>query len=336
MFGEASPPGIQEAIKSILHIEKDEFEERYLGFPTPEGRMKRGKFQSLQEKIWKRIIQWGETFLSSGGKEIMIKAVLQAIPVYVMGIFKLPESVCEDLNKLTRQFWWGSQDGRRKTHWKAWDVLMKSKQSGGMGFRDIRWFNQALLARQAWRLIESPDSLSARVLKAKYYPNGSLIDTDFGGNASPGWKGVEYGLVLLKQGLIWRIGNGKSMKIWRDPWLPREFTRRPITVKRHCRLKWVSELIDENGAWDVAKVSQYFWNVDAEEILKIRLPYRETEDFISWNPDKNGRFLVRSAYHLALRLASKDESSSSSSICAKNSWDLIWKCEVPHKVKIFF
>lgn len=67
MFGEASPPVVQETIKGILQIEKDSFEEKYLSFPTPEVRMNKGKFQSLQEKIWKRVIQWGENPLSSGG-----------------------------------------------------------------------------------------------------------------------------------------------------------------------------------------------------------------------------------------------------------------------------
>lgn len=71
-----------------------------------------------------------------------------------------------------------------------------------MGFQDIRLFNQALLPRQAWRLIEFSDSLCARVLKAKYYPNGSLSDTTFGGTASPSWKSVERGLELLKQGVV--------------------------------------------------------------------------------------------------------------------------------------
>lgn len=74
--------------------------------------------------------------LSSGGTEIFIKSVLQAIPVYVMVIFRLPDSVCEDLNRLTRNFWWGATNGERKIHWGSWDNLIKPKNQGGLGFRD--------------------------------------------------------------------------------------------------------------------------------------------------------------------------------------------------------
>ncbi|XP_073355415.1 uncharacterized protein [Aegilops tauschii subsp. strangulata] len=65
---------------------------------------------------------------------------------------------------------------------------------------------------QAWRLIENPQSLCAQVLKAKYYPNGFLVDTVFTDNASSTWQAVEYGLELLKKGIIWRIGNGSQIK----------------------------------------------------------------------------------------------------------------------------
>lgn len=314
MFGDVSSAERKQSIKQILQISSDGFEDKYLGFPTPEGRMHKGKFQCLQERICKRIMQWGENYLSSGGKEILIKAVLQAIPVYVMGMFKLPESVCEELTKLTRNFWWGSEKGKRKTHWKSWDSLTKPKQCGGMGFRNYKLFNQALLARQAWRLIDRPHSLCARVLKAKYYPNGSLIDTSFSGNASPGWRAIEYGLELLKQGIIWRIGNGCSVRIWRDPWLPRDLSRRPITLKGNCRLKWVSDLIDQNGKWKENLISQVFSPLDVETIRNIRVSARGEEDFVAWHPDKLGRFSVRSAYNLAVRLANTDGGSCSAGV----------------------
>ena len=73
------------------------------------------------------------------------------------------------------------------------------KSKGGMGFRDMHAFNQALLAKQAWHLLESSDNLCARLLRAKYYPNGNLMDTVSAGNVSAVWRGIVHGLQLLKK-----------------------------------------------------------------------------------------------------------------------------------------
>lgn len=196
-------------------------------------------------------------------------------------------------------------------------------------------FNQALLARQAWRLLEFPNSLCARVLKAKYFPNGSLIDTTFSSNVSPTWRAIIYGLELLKKGIIWRVGNGQSIRMWRDPWIPRDHSRRPVTMRGNCRLKWVSDLIGQDGTWDVAQIRRCFLNIDIELILSICLSPRQEEDFLAWHPDKSGRFSVRSAYNLACRLANTEGSSSSFALHSRKSWDLIWKCKLPQKIKIF-
>lgn len=72
---------------------------------------------------------------------------------YVMGIFELPASFHEDYMKWIRNFWWGEDENHRKVHWSSWDNLIQPKQHGGMGFRDTRLFNQALLAR-----LTSPES----------------------------------------------------------------------------------------------------------------------------------------------------------------------------------
>lgn len=124
-------------------------------------------------------------------------AVTQALPTYVMGVFKLPAGLCKDLTRLMREYWWGKENGKRKMQWISWDVMMRPKSHGGIGFRDLQLFNQALLARQAWRLLQFPESLCACVLKARYYLDGNLIDTVFTGNPSSSWRAIEYGLELF-------------------------------------------------------------------------------------------------------------------------------------------
>jgi hypothetical protein len=121
------------------------------------------------------LIEWSDGLMAQSAREVLIKAVAQAIPTFVMGIFKLPVSLCDELTRLVRDYWWGVDQDKRRTHWVSWAKLNRSKYQGGLGFRDMRLFNQALLARQAWRLLAFPDSLCARVLKARYYPNGQLF-----------------------------------------------------------------------------------------------------------------------------------------------------------------
>lgn len=158
---------VGEEVKSILEITQEVFDPKYLGLPVPEGRMNKGRFETLQHSMSKRLVDWSEQYLSSGDKEVLIKSVAQAIPTYVMSVYLLPASVCDDLTRLMRQYWWGVEKGKKKMAWLCWDKMRLPKSKGGMGFRDMRAFNQALLAKQAWRLIDSPDSLCARLLKAR-------------------------------------------------------------------------------------------------------------------------------------------------------------------------
>jgi hypothetical protein len=123
----------REAVKQVLQVTQETFEPKYLGLPTPDGRMSKSKFKSLQEKLIKRLIQWGEIYLSQGGKEVLIKAVAQAIPVYVMGLFKLPFGLLDEITQMIRDFWWGSEKGKRKAHWVLWDSMLRPKDQGVWG-----------------------------------------------------------------------------------------------------------------------------------------------------------------------------------------------------------
>lgn len=150
--------------------------------------------------------------------------------------------------------------------------------------------------------MQNPDSLCARVLKSKYYPKGDLLDTVFSVNASPVWRGTEFGLELLKKGLIWRVGDGKKIQITRDQWITRKEGLKPASFIRRSRLGWVNQLfIPNTNEWNEDLIRQIFHSFDADEICKIRTPSAKVEDCVAWHFENNGCFTVKSADKLPTR-----------------------------------
>ena len=74
-----------------------------------------------------------------------------------------------------------------------------AKVSGGLGFRDTEIFNLAMLAKQGWRLLQEPDALSARILRAVYYPDGDVLTAELGSHTSQVWRAISAGLSVLKR-----------------------------------------------------------------------------------------------------------------------------------------
>jgi hypothetical protein len=138
------------------------------------------------------------TGLICRGKEVLIKSVAQAIPTYSMACFRLPRGLCQHIDGLLRSFWWGRKEGKRKTCWVAWEEMTKPKYFGGTSFRETELFNLALLAKQAWRLLTEPDTLSARILKAVYFPNDGFLDAQLGGSPSRVWHAIMDGKNILE------------------------------------------------------------------------------------------------------------------------------------------
>jgi hypothetical protein len=99
--------------------------------------------------------------------------------------------------------------------------MCKSKEKGGLGFRDFECFNQDFLAKQGWRLLTAPKSLCVRVLKARYFRNCDFMSAPCPKRASYTWRGIIHGRDLLKAGLIWRVGDGQSINALEDNWIPR-------------------------------------------------------------------------------------------------------------------
>ena len=194
-----------------------------------------------------------------GGKEVLIKSIAQAIPVYAMMVFKIPKKICKGITDTISQFWWGDDNDGKRMHWQEWWELCKPKGKGGMGFRDMHSFNLAMLAKQVWRLLLEPNSLCARVLRAKYYPDGRLLRAKAKAGSSFTWQSVLAGLECFKKGYIWRVDDGSQIKIWFDNWVPGSQDLRVQTPRGQCLLTTVDELINPiDGNWDIDLLRSVF------------------------------------------------------------------------------
>lgn len=214
-------PSMKVSVSDLLGVPIVENFSKYLGLPTLVGKNKKQAFGSVRDKVWQKIRSWKGFNFSKGGNEVLIKAVLQALPTYFLSVFKLPLELCDELNSLIANFWWGFSASGKKIHWVSWKKLCCSKLEGGLGFKSIGEFNQAIVAKCVWNLIQRPDSLLARVLKGRYFHSTDIINAEVGSGALYTWRSLMWGRDLLVKGLRWSVGDGGSINIFSDPWLPR-------------------------------------------------------------------------------------------------------------------
>jgi hypothetical protein len=134
------------------------------------------------------------------------------------------------------------------------------------------------------------------------------------------------------------VGDGSTIDVWSDPWLPRSWSRRPVTPKRQSIISKVSELIDPyTGSWDRQLVQSIFFEQDSDVILAI--PLREDmEDDWAWHYEPKGCFTVKYAYKLSKQLqqvALGQPECSGTDNSSKFNWQAIWEAPCPLKIQQF-
>ena len=179
---------------------QDTRHKKYLGLPLIIGKSKVEIFAEIKEKVKKKLSGWKEKILSMGGQEILIKAVVQAIPTYTMSCFQIPKSLCDEIEAMMRKFLWGQRGQESKIAWVSWKKMCKSKLNEGMAFRNLQAFNLVMLAKQGWRLILNPNSLVAQIYKARYHPHDDIFRAKLGSSPSYAWRSILNGLEVVKRG----------------------------------------------------------------------------------------------------------------------------------------
>lgn len=107
---------------------------KYLGVPSIFSRNKSKDLTYVLDRIWKTVQGWKNSFFSIAGKEIFIKSIGQAIPSYIMSVFRLPKHIHKEINRSFSRFWWGSSNNKRKLHWFKWNDICLHKSLGRLNF----------------------------------------------------------------------------------------------------------------------------------------------------------------------------------------------------------
>ncbi|KAL5848629.1 hypothetical protein ACOSQ4_006642 [Xanthoceras sorbifolium] len=237
----------------------------------------------------------------------------------------LRASMCEGM--------WGTTQEKRKMHWFSWKRLCQPKVEGGMGFREFQAFNQAMLAKQGWRIINDPSSLLSRILKAKYFPNTNFLKSKLGWKPSFVWRSFLWGRETLQRGLRWKVKEGHNIAVYDDLWIPRASNFKVLSPSLLPDGTSIFALIGAPGSWSRGLVQFYFRPEKAATILSIPLYSSPLRDSLTWHFDKKGYFSVKSAYRLALKANNSDSPSSSGAPFPW--WKKLWALQLPSKIKIF-
>ena len=156
--------------------------------------------------------------------------------------------------------------------------------SGGLGFRELGSFNEALLAKQVWQLMHNKTSLFYKVFKTKYFPHCSVLDAQLNAMSSFAWKSIMGAREVIKKGSIWRIGNGDHIQIWGERWLPVAHHHTIISPRpQQTAVTHVAHLIDQDtSAWDTDVVKANFLPFEVEIIPGIPFCNTRNDDMLIW------------------------------------------------------
>ena len=175
-----------------------------------------------------------------------------------------------------------------------------------MGFKKLKQFNLALLAKQGWKLQIENNSLLYRVPKGKYFPRCDFVQATLSNNPSYTWRSILAAQSLVHESMRRRIGNGNDIRIWGDKWLPMASTHKAISPRRflHSNTR-VGELINfESASWNSVVIDALFYPHKTDVIKSLPLSSQVPQDELIWVVSPNGSFSVCRAYTLIVKCSS--------------------------------
>ncbi|KAM0963163.1 hypothetical protein ACFX2A_022668 [Malus domestica] len=311
---------------------------KYLGLPLG-GRPRALKFwDPVVDKMEKRLQSWKKAFLSRGGRLTLIQSVLGSLPTYYMSLFKMPCGVIGRLEKLMKGFLWEGVEEGKKNNLVKWEIVIKSKEEGGLGVGNLRNRNEALLAKWLWRFPKEPHSLWHKVIRSKYglQDNGWNAFPPIRGSSRSPWKDISIGSQLFLHCCKFEVGNGERVRFWEDGWLDggplkEQFPRLFLLSRKHNQnissfvdlstnsLSWNFDFRRNLNEAEIEEAARLLQKVEEVRLSQSRMDNRR------WKMEASGLFTCKSYCSFL---------SNNGMMQYFQPHSQIWKSKVPPKVKI--
>ncbi|GJX40419.1 RNA-directed DNA polymerase, eukaryota, reverse transcriptase zinc-binding domain protein, partial [Tanacetum coccineum] len=278
----------------------------YLGVPMRCNMNRIDSWKPMVDKFNKKLSCWKAKLLSIGGRLTLLKSVMGSLAIYYMSIYKVPATVLKLLESLRARFFWGADLGERKLHWIAWNRVLSSRDSGGLGVGSLAAFNKALLFKWKWRLRDNPNALWVRLVTSIHGEGGTRSSSRYG--AMSPWVNIERAMKQLEvKGFhtdnFYRIKVeiGDKTSFWRDQWLGdrplieqfmRLFPLDPDPDAKVVERNSPEKLLATFGREPQSSIPNSQWSTLQGALQEFI--FSEVPDRVTWDLDESGVFSVSS------------------------------------------
>ncbi|PKU68714.1 Putative ribonuclease H protein [Dendrobium catenatum] len=205
------------AIQRICGFHSKRFPIKYLGTPIFNGKKRSHLFEDIFTFFQNKLNHWSSSFLSFGGRLILIKSVLNSIPIYLFHMLQPTASICLRIERMINKFFWGSKFNTNGIRWASWSNMCGIYNEGGLGCKNLSNMAQAF-SHKLWFSFRSKVSLWARFMNAKYCKDKHPLLGVYKASDSLTWKRLCKIKWEANQFVQWSIGKG-NVFFWQDNWL---------------------------------------------------------------------------------------------------------------------
>uniref|UniRef100_A0A2N9HBH8 Reverse transcriptase zinc-binding domain-containing protein n=1 Tax=Fagus sylvatica TaxID=28930 RepID=A0A2N9HBH8_FAGSY len=257
---------------------------------------------------------------------------------YFLSLFPIPADVATRIEKIQRNFLWGTTEEVAKIHLVKWDMVCSPYSHGGLAIKNLRRFNEALLGKWLWRFGVEREAFWRKIIMVKYgsLEGGWVSKVPSGPHGVGLWKSIRSRWATFSKFVVFEVGDGSLIRFWDDVWCAEEPLKMayPELVSELLVLKMLLWLIlSKFGVmlcigrstftrlaqdWELESISSFFDLLYSANIISSE------KDKMCWKPARSKGFQVKSFY---------TQLTSSGPGCFP--WKSIWKAKVPPRVAFF-